>query len=243
MSQTLPMFYEEPYLKELACRVDLLERDDAGLPFALFDKTVFYPQGGGQLGDRGVLNVSVEGEGKDLRTLLIVSTKKKDDQIRHYLGVDDEAFTQLQACVIGQQATVRLDWSLRYHQMRLHSAMHLIHCMLEQVLGRSIPHPMRSPLSDDSGENQYASVAAFDEESLGRATDALNAFCSVGHEIRTQADPSKEQGFRWWQCRQWSIPCGGVHVSNAREIGVVTSSMKTKKNTTKVVVTLSPRAE
>lgn len=243
MSQTLPLFHEEPYLTQLECRVDLLERDDVGLPFALFDKTVFYPQGGGQLGDRGLLNVPAAGGREALRTLAIVSTKKRDDQIRHYLDVDGEAFTQLQARVIGKQATAKLDWALRYHQMRLHSAMHLMHCMLEQTLGRSIPHPVRSPLSDDGGENQYEFVAEFDEDSLRRATDALNEFCCASHEIRTQADISKGQGFRWWQCNNWSIPCGGVHVRNAQEIGAITSSMKIKKNTTRVVVTLSAEAE
>jgi Ser-tRNA(Ala) deacylase AlaX len=243
MSQTLPLFHEEPYLKQLECRVDLFERDDAGLPFALLSQTVFYPQGGGQLGDRGLLSVLIAGEGKALRTLEIVSTKKRDDQIRHYLNVDDEAFMQLQERVIGQQATATLGWSLRYHQMRLHSAMHLMHCMLEQTLGRSIPHPVRSPLSDDVGENQYEFVAEFNEDNLKQATDALNEFCSAGHEIRTQADISKGQGFRWWQCEHWTIPCGGVHVRNTREVGVVTSSMKIKKNTTRVVVTLSTEAE
>lgn len=243
MSETQPLFHEEPYLKQLECRVDLLERDDAGLPFALLRETVFYPQGGGQLGDRGVLNIPGPRKSEALRALEIVSTKKRDDQIRHYLSVDDEVFTLLRECAIGQQATATLDWPLRYHQMRLHSAMHFMHCMLEQTLGRSIPHPIRSPLSDEGGENQYEFIGEFDEDSLRRATDALNEFCSASHEIRTEADTSKGHGFRWWQCEDWSIPCGGVHVRNTQEIGVVTSSMKIKKNTTRVIVTLSAEAE
>lgn len=243
MSQTLPLFYDEPYLKQLECRVDLLDRDAADLPFALLSKTVFYPQGGGQLGDRGILKVPLATGGDALCTLEIIATKKRDDQIRHYLGVDDEAFTQLQARVIGKQATAALDWSLRYHQMRLHSAMHLIHCMLEQTHGRAIPHPIRSPLSDEVGENQYEVVDGFDEDSLRRATDALNEFCSVSHDIRTEADTTQGQGFRWWRCENWSIPCGGVHVRNTQEIGVVSSSMKIKKNTTRVIVSLSVEAD
>jgi Ser-tRNA(Ala) deacylase AlaX len=241
MSRTLPLFHEQPYLKHVECRVDLLDRDDAGLPFALLGETVFYPQGGGQLGDRGVLSIALAGE--VVRTLEIVATKKRDDQIRHYLGIDDEVFTQLQPGVIGQHVIVTLDWSLRYHQMRLHSAMHLIHCMLEQTLGHSIPHPVRSPLSDEGGENQYEFVAEFDEDILRQATDALNEFCSASHEIRTQADTDQGQGFRWWQCENWSIPCGGIHVRNTQEIGRVTSSMKIKKNTTRVVVALSAEAD
>ena len=243
MSGTQPLFHENPYLKQLECRVDLLERDDAGLPFALLGETVFYPQGGGQLGDRGVLHIQGTKAGETLKRLEVIATKKRDDQIRHYLKVDDETFALLSEPKNAQQATATLDWSLRYHQMRVHSAMHLIHCMLEQTLGRSIQHPVRSPLSDDGGENQYEFVEEFDEDSLRQATDALNEFCSASHEIRTEADTRQGQGFRWWQCEDWSIPCGGVHVRNTQEIGVVTSSMKIKKNTTRVLVTLSAEAE
>jgi alanyl-tRNA synthetase len=243
MSETQPLFHEKPYLKQLECRVDLLEHDDAGLPFALLGETVFYPQGGGQLGDRGVLNIPGPGQDVSVRALEIASTKKRDDQIRHYLSVDDEVFRLLKEYAIGQQATATLDWPLRYHQMRLHSALHLMHCMLEQTLGRSISHPIRSPLSDECGENQYEFVEEFDEGTLRRATDALNEFCSASHEIRTEADTRKGQGFRWWLCENWSIPCGGVHVRNTQEIGLVISSMKIKKNTTRVIVTLSAEAK
>lgn len=243
MSETLPLFHENPYLKQLDCRVDLLERDDMGLPFALLGQTVFYPQGGGQLGDRGVLSIPVTEAGLALPELEIVATKKREDQIRHYLNINDEAFALLSAHAVGQKATASLDWSLRYHQMRIHSAMHLIHCMLEETLGRSIPHPVRSPLSDAGGENQYEFIEEFDENSLRQATAALNAFCSASHEIRTEADTSKGHGFRWWQCENWSIPCGGVHVRNTQEIGLVTSSMKIKKNTTRVNITLSAEAQ
>ena len=83
--------------------------------------------------------------------------------------------------------------------------MHLIHCMLEQTLGRAIAHPVRSPLSDEGGENQYEFVGEFDEDDLRRATDALNEFCSASHDIRTEADISQGQGFRWWQCENWPM--------------------------------------
>lgn len=76
MSDTLPLFHEKPYLKQLECRVDLLERDDAGLPFALLGETVFYPQGGGQLGDRGLLNIQGSGTSDALQALEIVATRK-----------------------------------------------------------------------------------------------------------------------------------------------------------------------
>ena len=243
MDETLPLFHEKPYLKQVECRIQLLDRDDGGLPFALLDETLFYPQGGGQLGDRGLLNVARGEAGATPWALPVLTTKKKDEQIRHYLGVDDQEFEFLQRSLPGQKVIASLFWPLRYHQMRIHSAMHLLHCMLEETLGRVLPHPVRSPLSDEGGENHYEFVGEFDEQSLKRATDALNEFCSAGHEIRTEADTGKGQGYRWWRCGKWSIPCGGVHVRNTQEIGLVTASMKVKKNTTRVAVSVPAESE
>ncbi|AZC19402.1 MULTISPECIES: alanyl-tRNA editing protein [Pseudomonas] len=239
MDETLPLFHQDPYLKQTQCTVERLDRDDSGLPFAVLSATVFYPQGGGQLGDRGLLHVAGQEVDGVERVLQVVGTRKKDRQIRHYLDIDDQAFELLQQCLSGAGAVATLTWPLRYRQMRIHSAMHLMHCMLERTLGRSLPPPIRSPLSDQGGENQYEFIGEFDEASLQRATDALNAFCAAGHEITTQADASQGPGYRWWRCGQWSIPCGGVHVGSTQEIGEVSASMKVRKNTTRVAVTLS----
>lgn len=243
MNPTLPLFHQQPYLQTVQCQIHRLERDDSGAPFALLSETVFYPQGGGQLGDRGLLTLSEPGAGDVPQVIEITTTKRKDDEIRHYLKLDDAGFGQLQSLVPGQMVTATLDWSLRYQQMRIHSAMHLMHCLLEQTLGRSIPHPVRSPLNDQGGENHYEFMGEFDEQSLERATQELNRFCAAGHAVRTQADTGKGPGYRWWQCGEWSIPCGGVHVGNTREIGAVTASMKIRKNTTRVAVTLAAGAE
>ncbi|WP_409299650.1 alanyl-tRNA editing protein [Pseudomonas sp. KCJK8993] len=238
MDETLPLFHHEPYLRHVECRIERLERDDSGQPFALLDATVFYPQGGGQLGDRGSLHIVGQAAGDAQQVLEVITTRKKDWQIRHYLGIDDQAFERLQQCLSGAGAVATLAWPLRYQQMRIHSAMHLMHCMLERTLGHSLPHPVRSPLSDEGGENQYEFVDEFDDPSLQRATDALNAFCAAGHAITTQADADQGPGYRWWRCGQWSIPCGGVHVANTQEIGRVAATMKVRKNTTRVALTL-----
>ncbi|KTC37244.1 hypothetical protein AO265_23245, partial [Pseudomonas sp. ABAC61] len=166
MDETLPLFHQQPYLKHVECRVERLERDDSGLPYALLSETVFYPQGGGQLGDRGQLNIASQEADGSPRVLEVVTTKKKDQQIRHYLDIDDQVFELMQHSPSRPRAIATLAWPLRYRQMRIHSAMHLMHCMLEQTLGRPLAHPIRSPLSDEGGENQYEFIGEFDDPGL-----------------------------------------------------------------------------
>lgn len=236
MNKVSGLYYTTPYLNQIDTRLLHVGLDESGSPYCLLHQTIFYPQGGGQLGDRGYLVLP------DILTpqqkTSVVTTKRKDEEIRHYLDINDINFDCLKKHA-GQRVTAVLDWKLRYHQMRIHSAVHLIHCMLEQITGHSIPYPVRSPLSDESGENHYQFLDYLDEDVLEKATTELNEFCSAGHDIQTVDVPEQGINFRVWKCSRWSIPCGGTHVNDTKEIGMIFSSLKVKKNMTRIALRLS----
>lgn len=236
MNKVSGLYYTTPYLNQIDTRLLHVGLDESGSPYCLLSQTIFYPQGGGQLGDRGYLVLP------DILTpqqkTSVVTTKRKDEEIRHYLDINDINFDCLKKHA-GQRVTAVLDWKLRYHQMRIHSAVHLIHCMLEQITGHSIPYPVRSPLSDESGENHYQFLDYLDEDVLEKATTELNEFCSAGHDIQTVDIPEQGNNFRVWKCGRWSIPCGGTHVNDTKEIGMIFSSLKVKKNMTRIALRLS----
>lgn len=236
MNKVSGLYYTTPYLSQIDTRLLHVGLDESGSPYCLLSQTIFYPQGGGQLGDRGYLVLP------DILTpqqkTSVVTTKRKDEEIRHYLDINDINFDCLKKHA-GQRVTAVLDWKLRYHQMRIHSAVHLIHCMLEQITGHSIPYPVRSPLSDESGENHYQFLDYLDEDVLEKATTELNEFCSAGHDIQTVDIPEQGNNFRVWKCGRWSIPCGGTHVNDTKEIGMIFSSLKVKKNMTRIALRLS----
>jgi alanyl-tRNA synthetase len=228
--ETEKLFYTHSYLTETEAWLDDIVKDEKGNVIAVLSKTIFYPQGGGQLGDRGTLQL----RGNDLlETVAITTTKKLGDGVGHYLQCSPEQFAELTNAVGSAQVNVKLDWKLRYHQMRIHSAGHLLHCMMEQVKGASIPYPARSPLTDQDGENQYEATDLFDADTVAKAVPLLNAFLREPHTISTRADEAKGHGFRWWQCESWEIPCGGVHPADAKEIGQVRGDYRVKKGTTR----------
>ncbi|EPU4319875.1 alanyl-tRNA editing protein [Escherichia coli] len=236
MNKASGLYYTTPYFNQIDTRLLHIRLDESGSPYCLLRQTIFYPQGGGQLGDRGYLILP------DILTpqqkTSVVTTKRKDEEIRHYLDINDINFDCLKKHA-GQRVTAVLDWKLRYHQMRIHSAVHLIHCMLEQITGHSIPYPVRSPLSDESGENHYQFLDYLDEDVLEKATTELNEFCLAGHDIQTMDVPEQGNNFRVWKCGRWSIPCGGTHVNDTKEIGMIFSSLKVKKNMTRIALRLS----
>ncbi|WP_227516828.1 MULTISPECIES: alanyl-tRNA editing protein [Klebsiella] len=236
MNKVPGLYHTVPYLSQTQTRLLHVNLDESNSPYCVLSQTIFYPQGGGQLGDRGylVLPNMLTSQQK----MGVITTKRKDEEIRHYLDINEIGFDLLEKQA-GQQVTAILDWDLRYHQMRIHSAVHLIHCILEQVTGHSIPYPVRSPLNDESGENHYQLLDYIDEDILEKATTELNEFCSSGHAIQTVNVPEQGNNFRIWKCGRWSIPCGGTHVKDTKEIGMIFSTLKIKKNMTRIALRLS----
>src|SRR5512146_127391 len=111
---------------------ELLFRDDAYLRTASahivavhergieLDRTIFYPLGGGQAGDTGAL-LRANGE-----RIPIVDTRKGDatDSVLHV------PLPAMQRPEVGETVTLEIDWERRYKLMRLHTALHVMSCVV-----------------------------------------------------------------------------------------------------------------
>ena len=103
---TEELFREDSYLRECSATVSAVV--DGGV---LLDRTVFYPMGGGQPGDRGWLELP-HGE-----RIVVTDTRKGEEPgvIIHVCeSVPDES-------VVGRTVTAHIDWERRYRCMRVHS--------------------------------------------------------------------------------------------------------------------------
>ncbi len=116
---TRRLFHEDPYLRTFRASIlGVLDR------YVVLDQTAFYPEGGGQLGDRGTLRIGSE-------TYRVVDTQKVGDVIVHILErpVKVEEGTE----VVGE-----IDWSCRYRKMKHHTATHILLGALRRVLGEHV---------------------------------------------------------------------------------------------------------
>src|SRR5689334_7904407 len=104
---TQDLFREDAQLRE--CEATLLRADERGL---LLDRTVFYPQGGGQAGDAGTLTRPGG------RELVIADTRKGEGgEILHLPAPDQD----LAGLAVGTPVTARIDWQRRHAHMRFRS--------------------------------------------------------------------------------------------------------------------------
>lgn len=221
-------YHEDPYLKKTEATVLSAFEEDDGSFVVAFDGGIFYPRGGGQSGDRGVIRKG----GKEYRVF---------DTIKDAMSSDNRPLCKLaepaEDLEKGDVVEVEIDWDHRFAQMRLHSIVHLHHCLMEEALGESIDNPKISDLHDDgTALNRYETKAPTDE--LARiAAEKMHGLVETGAQIETRDDENKP-GFRYWECLGFVIPCGGTHLKDVKEIGGFSYEFSTKKGKPKIVFTL-----
>jgi misacylated tRNA(Ala) deacylase len=107
--------YTDAYARTAEARV--VDVDAAGeAPLVILDRTVFYPGGGGQPPDRGVLLRSLDG-----RSWTVRAARKSGGDIVHELEPSPQGLPERD-----DMLTVDLDWARRYALMRTHTALHAL---------------------------------------------------------------------------------------------------------------------
>ncbi len=211
---TEELFRKDSYLK--SCEATVTAAQDSSV---VLDKTVFYPLGGGQPGDTGVMIYS------DGSQVSIIDTKKSAQGIVHVLeeGASEPA--------VGEPVTVEINWGRRHRLMRMHSCMHLLCSIIPfGVTGGSI--------RDDSARLDFDAQQPMDKEAINVE---LNRLIKEDHAMTMSWISEQELDAQPELVRTMSVqpprgngsirlinfegvdlqPCGGTHVNSTAEIGAV----------------------
>ena len=124
------LYQTDSYLQEFNALVTALDEENRGIAL---DRTAFYPSGGGQPSDYGILTA---GEIQ----YSVKKVKKAGDQAFHYVE-GDAALPPVGASLHGQ-----LDWERRYQLMRTHTAMHILCGVIFRDYGASVTGGDMDPL-------------------------------------------------------------------------------------------------
>ncbi len=211
------LFREDAYLK--TANATVLAVHDRGLEL---DRTIFYPLGGGQPGDTGEL---VGAGGARLR---IVDTRK--GETHHRIVHVPEAGAALPA--VGEAVTLAIDWERRHRLMRLHTALHVMSCVVVAPVtgGQVAPDKGRLDFDIDlqllDGAHIERAVNAIvarrlDTETVWITDEELDARPDL---VKTLSVQPPRGGGRIRLLRIPGVdlqPCGGTHVANIGEIGAI----------------------
>ena len=210
---TSEIFRDDPYKKE--CEAKIL---DFGVNWIILDQTVFYAEGGGQLGDTGFIKA-----GK--KEIQIENTIKEDNKIKHI-------FNSKFNFEIGENVTCIIDWDRRYKLMKMHTSLHLLCSLVNaKVTGGSV--------GDGKGRLDFNLDFKPNKEEL---KDNLNELIQGNHDITISWISTQELDKNPNLVKTMSVlpprtngsirmvrigdnidyqPCGGTHVKNTSEIGLV----------------------
>ncbi len=211
------LFREDAYLRTTTARV--LALSDRGIEL---DRTVFYPLGGGQAGDTGRLLRAQGGE-------VVIADTRKGDTPDRVLHVPAGGSTLPQP---GETVTLEIDWLRRYRLMRLHTALHLLSCVVTAPVtgGNITPEKGRLDFDIDLSELNAARIEQ-DTNALIAAGAATETTWISDAELDAQPDLVKTMSVQpprgAGRVRLLRIPgidlqpCGGTHVADIAEIGAI----------------------
>ncbi|MCQ2970345.1 MAG: alanine--tRNA ligase [archaeon] len=121
--ETELLFYKDFYQQEFEAEVlGIIEKD--GNQCLIFDKTTFYPEGGGQPSDIG--EVSIEGN-----VLNVTHAEKVDNVVLHHVD-------EVSKDIVGKTISGKIDWDRRITLARHHTGTHLVIAAARKVLGQHI---------------------------------------------------------------------------------------------------------
>jgi len=209
------LFRGDAYLRTAQARVTGLSERGIEL-----DATIFYPLGGGQPGDTGAL-VRANGE------RIAIADTRKGETMDSVLHVPAPSAPMPQ---VGETVALEIDWDRRYALMRLHTALHVMSCVVvAPVTGGNIaPDKARldfdidmSLLNADKIERETNGLIAraVETETVWITDAELEAHPELVKTMSVQ--PPRGAG----RVRLLRIPgidlqpCGGTHVRNIAEIG------------------------
>jgi alanyl-tRNA synthetase len=218
LPETRPLYYDDHYTKEFDATIVWKQSTARGTEVIL-DKTAFYPEGGGQPADKGVLIV----HGKPLQ---VVHVEKAADSIIHVLEHHVN---------VGETVHGKLDWDHRYTLMKHHTGTHVVNGALRRLFGEHI-WQAGSQLGVTEARFDFAHYKPIADNEIKKIESIANEFVKqavpIEKKVMERNKAEREHGFRLYQggvppgnlIRVLNLPgidveaCGGTHLNNTKEI-------------------------
>jgi misacylated tRNA(Ala) deacylase len=209
------LFRQDAYLKEADATVTAVEERGVRL-----DRSIFYPTGGGQPGDTGLLRWG-GGEAK-----VVDSVKADGGDVLHVLAPDAPR------PAVGTTVHTALDWDRRYRHMRMHTALHVMSAVIKgNVTGGQV----------GADKSRLDFNLEGDVPTKEWVTEEINKLLAADHPVLAEWITDEEMTSRPELVKTMSVrppmgtgkvrllridgvdlqACGGTHVANTSEIGRV----------------------
>ena len=213
---TEKLYWDAPYETTFSAKVIGITPEGV-----ILDKTLFYPQGGGQESDRGRL----EKEGLIFK---VEAVSKEGEDIIHHISSDLRNNLQVGDLVSGE-----IDWNFRFGVMQAHSSQHILSALIKNKFNIDTAHATISfedvslqiaqNISDAQFKeilNEFARICTIENHEFHTNLISRDEIKSIKDKVRGKVP---DQGkVRLVELKKYDlICCGGTHVKNTTEIGPI----------------------
>ncbi|APZ92010.1 alanine--tRNA ligase [Fuerstiella marisgermanici] len=213
----------------------------------VLDKTPFYGESGGQVGDSGWLKsdgveVEITDSQKHQQTLFVLEGRLRKGQL-----------------AVGDTVTAEVDTERRSAIRRAHSATHILHHALHRTVGENATQ-RGSKVEADALRFDFAHKQALSPDEIRQVEDIINSQIVGGSEVNTELLPMKEARERGAMALfgekypdkvrvvtmgDFSVElCGGTHLTNTGQVGLcrITSEEPVAKGVRRITAVTGPKA-
>jgi len=225
---TKKLYLNNPFLTE--CEAVITQLSAQGV---VTDQTVAYPEGGGQEGDfgylellnhdRGFLNIPFSAAKKGLgRTIYLDDFPiiQVENPIYHPIDPD-----KLETLKIGDKIKIKIDIQRRAKLTLAHSGLHLVLMSIEKkrpLISQSIKGCHITP---EYGRIDFYTDKNFNSEELEEITQDVQRVIDRDEIISVYHHPQENEAW-YWKCLDYTIPCGGTHLPSAKYLNKISLKRK-----------------
>lgn len=235
MIKTEKVYYKDSFLSSCyATVIDIKENK------IVLDRTIAFPEGGGQIGDKGMIIVgnkeipffdTKKGVGR-LLSLAEFPSIQVDTPIYHF--IDDSSLPDIS---VGNSVIVKIDIQHRIWTTVLHSALHLV-LMAARERRPEITNTIKGcKITTESARIDFFAKEKFLPKDIEWITKRVNEL--VMEKIPIYVYPHENEAW-YWKCLEFVCPCGGMHLTNTQQAGRLSVRRKNVgKTTERLIVTTS----
>lgn len=245
MRATIKQYYENT--DAIKCKAKILKIHESSIEL---DRTIAYPEGGGQEGDHGRIRlctdpslvIAFNDTQISMATPVFIDDfpgVKTGGIILHHIS-DKERLNDFQ---IGDEVWIEIDQQRRKSMSLNHTAAHIVYWAVDMHRPGVVEHTIGCHIKTDSARLDFATENRFSQEDIKAIEELSNQLIKAGHPVIMR---SRQEYYdvRYWECNGYVIPCGGTHAKNTNELSALKLQRKNiGKNKERLIFSLQSPTE
>lgn len=229
MRKTEKVYYQQPYLRSAIARVVEVAHGKA----IELNRTIAYPEGGGQESDQGTLLHTPSGNALRFVHATRVYGESVEVENGHWVGVagiilhevHPEDQDLLGAIQPGDEIEIHIDPHRREQLSTSHSASHLLYMGVAKVRPELLTNVIGCHIREGQARFDFFTDHKVTTDEIAEIEAISNRLVTQNEEISLYASDVHPDA-RYWRCDGYVIPCGGTHLPSTGTIGPMTIKRK-----------------